>query len=78
MPLVRNANSSNVGFRVQTRGHSQSLFKNSFLDLGNLSEMSFRVFSGTTVEKRGVFFWLPWNVMVTNWREFVRATLVSN
>jgi hypothetical protein len=56
MPLVRNANSTNAGFRAHMRcGHSQSRFNVSFLDLGNLSEMSFWVFSRTSVEKRVMF-----------------------
>ena len=56
MPLARNANSTNVGGSEFKRADTaNSLLKFCFLDLGNLSDMSFRVFSGTTAEKR-VFF----------------------
>jgi hypothetical protein len=73
MTLASNVNSAQCGGSEFRRAGTANPFQFSFLDLGNLSEMSFRVFSGTTVEKR-VFFTsvLPWNVMVTNWREFVR------
>ena len=53
MRLLRKAISTKAGFRVQMRGHSHWIsFDISFQDLGNLSEVPFGVFSGTSAEKR--------------------------
>jgi hypothetical protein len=74
LALDRNANSTNVGFKVQISyadtANTVIPFDVSFLDLGKLSEfkLSFRVFSGTSVKEADYLqvCLLPWYVMVTN------------